>query len=611
MIRGRKEAASPQTGPSDSSQGAVPKARPRKVLSFEKSSTVGVDIGYTDVKTVRIRHVSDRQWKLLDFRRFPIPPAIRDNKKDFSDFLKKILNDFSVSKKEQIWTTVSFGHVEIRHIRIPKVPKKQILNAIYWTAKKEFPFDETTTIFDFAIQGEVTEKGIQKTAVMVYTADKEKIEEKRVLFNRIGFPLTGITVAPFAMQNFFSTQWIPTPEERVATLYIGNDHSRIDIFSKGDLVLTRGIKSGANSMLEALSETYNEREIDTRIEMPDGEEARVPVTLEERSTMDLEQARKIFLSLSPGSPPLSKDEPGFELTEKEVFKITLPAVDRLIRQVERTFEHYALTYGVAGVGKIYVSWVLEAYRPIIDYIGDQLGIKRDIIDPLDPGNPFVGDIIPPQDLLERTAFNMAVGLALSNNSRTPNAIFTYEKKEEELSIRRINRRIFGCFIGILAVCLAGFFWQLWAEDAKKVTISRLQEKLSQYSASADQNLVLSMAAKVMTRQKALKKGIRRYVGMAVISEISQRTPDNVRLINMTADLARVPEAGKKKKGEGSIVIEGVITGERDILEASLAQYMIRLEGSPMFKAPAVHKSEIEQYQKFGEVLHFIVKASLV
>ena len=610
VIREKGSAATSKMESAGSATREAPKTASRNVISLGKFTTVGVDIGFSEVKMVRTRHETDTQWRLIDFRRFPIPQDIRDNKENFSDFLNKTLTDFSVSKKEKIWSTVSFADVEIRHIRIPKVPKKQVVNAIYWTAKKESPFDETTTIFDFVIQGDVTEKGIQKTAVMVYTASKEKVEDRKRLFARSGFPLTGISMASFAIQNLLTTEWISSPQETVATLYIGNDHSRIDIFSYGNLVLTRGIKSGANSMLEALAESHDEREKDVILEMPDGEETRVPVRLEKKPPMDLEQARKVLMSLTPNAPPLTEEDPGFELTEKEVFETILPAVDRLIRQVERTFEHHTLTYGAAVVAKIYISCVLEAYRPIIDYIGDQLGIERDIIDPLGPGNPSLGNVIPPQELHERTAFTMAVGLALSKNPRTPNAIFTYQEKENEKSIRRINWRIFACFLGIMAVCLVAFLWQLWDEDIKNASAARLRKELARYGAGADQNLVLGMAAKAMTRQKGLKEGARRYLGMAVISEVSLRTPPNVRLLNITADLSRPPEAEKKNSGR-SIVIEGLISGEREILEVALAQYMIRLEASPLFSEPAVHKSEHESNQKLGEVLHFIVKASLV
>ncbi|MFH1480736.1 MAG: pilus assembly protein PilM [Pseudomonadota bacterium] len=610
VIRGKKgPSVKAGDGVAKPSGGTRPKGKSGKGLSRDRATTVGVDIGASDVKAVRIRHVSDREWKLMDFRRFPIPPGVRDIEKDLSQFLKGSLEDFGVSKKEQIWTTISYIEADIRHIRIPKVPKKQMINAIYWTAKKESSFDEDDMIFDFAVHGGIIEKGIPKTLVMVYTAGREKVEERKHLFDRAGFPLTGITVAPFAIQNFFASQWISTTQESIATLYIGNDHSRIDIFSEGKLVLTRGIKFGTNGVVEAIAEDYHEM-MERLPEASSHEEINGAVGLGSRPKIELAQARKILLSIIPDSPPLTETDPGYSLTEKDIYRVMLPAVDRLVRQVERTFEHCAMTYGTAGIGKIHMSWMLEDYRPIINYIGEQLGIEKDVLDPLDPGHPFVSDAMPPQSLQERTSFNMAVGLALSSNAYTPNALFTYREKEEENSVRRINMRIFVCFIGVIALCVAGYLWQLRAEDIKGGTVKRLRNDLNQYSVGTDENTVLQMAGKVVKNQKHLKEGSKRYLGMAVINELSQRTPSNIQLLNITVDLVGIPDASKKNGG-GNMVMEGIITGEREILESALAQFMIRLEGSPLFSAPAVHKSEIESRQPLGEVLRFIMKMSLV
>lgn len=610
VIRGKKRpSVRASDGVSKPPAGIRPKGRSGKVLSRDRATTIGVDIGVFDVKVVRIRHVNDRGWKLLDLRRFPIPPGVRDSEKDLAQFLKGSLEDFGVSKKEQIWTTISYIEVDIRHIRIPKVPKNQMINAIYWTAKKESPFDEETMIFDFAVHGEITEKGIPKTLVMVYTANREKVEERRRLFDRAGFPLTGISVAPFAIQNFFTTQWISTTQESVATLYIGNDHSRIDIFTEGKLALTRGIKFGTNSVVEAIAENYHEMAKPLARESPQvGTNGAAGV--EARTKIDLEEARKILLSIIPDAPPLTETDPGYKLTEEDIYRVMLPAVDRLIRQVERTFEHYVISYGAAGIGKIYISWMLEDYRPIITYMGEQLGMDRDILDPLDPGHPFVSDAMPPQSLQERTSYNMAVGLALSNNAYTPNALFTYREKEAENSVRRINRRIFVAFIGVMALCLAGYLWQLRTEGIEKGIVQRLRDELTRYNVGADENTILQMAGKIVKNQKHLKGGSKRYLGMAVINELSQRTPPNIQLLNVTIDLVGVPDASRKDGG-GNMVMEGIITGEREILESALAQYMIRLEGSPLLSAPSVHKSEIESRQRSGEVLRFIMKISLV
>ena len=58
--------------------------------------------------------------------------------------------------------------------------------------------------------------------------------------------------------------------------------------------------------------------------------------------------------------------------------------------------------------------------------------------------------------------------------------------------------------------------------------------------------------------------------------------------------------------EDSVEIEGLVTGERSILETTLAGYAMALKNSPMFKQIVVQKNTIEQL-KNGEALHFIIQ----
>lgn len=87
---------------------------------------------------------------------------------------------------------------------------------------------------------------------MAYTAVRTEINELKDLFNKAGFPLSGISIVPFAFQSLLRTGRIDSQQMHVASLYIGRDWSRIDIFSEGNLMLSRGIKAGVKTMLEAL-----------------------------------------------------------------------------------------------------------------------------------------------------------------------------------------------------------------------------------------------------------------------------------------------------------------------------------------------------------------------
>jgi hypothetical protein len=146
----------------------------------------------------------------------------------------------------------------------------------------------------------------------------------------------------------------------------------------------------------------------------------------------------------------------------------------------------------------------------------------------------------------------------------------------------------------------------------------LQEELAQYNPQVNQNLIMQIAAKVKSEQLILRGEAEELLGIAVLSELSALTPDNIRLVSITADLGRVPEApgkdgnsGQKKNVPKSLVIDGIVQGDSQTVEASLARYLMRLGSSPVFVNPAVHSSNLEAYQEVGEVLHFVLKMGLI
>jgi hypothetical protein len=104
----------------------------------------------------------------------------------------------------------------------------------------------------------------------------------------------------------------------------------------------------------------------------------------------------------------------------------------------------------------------------------------------------------------------------------------------------------------------------------------------------------------------------RYVNVAVIGEISDLTPANIRLINLKIT-ATVPAKAKAEKApkdaNDGIILEGLVSGERTKLDSSLAQYVMKLENSPMLRQITVGKSSIVKFRK-SEVLQFTLNAKI-
>lgn len=612
LIRGKSDSnleSSDTSSPQPAASSLIPSFS--KSFFFRKTVTIGIDIGYSALNLAKIVRFSEKQQELLDYVRVPFESDISQDSPKFSKFLKSSLADFcDSSQKFEIWCTISSARVEIRYLRIPKVSKRQIANAVYWTYQKQIPFDKKEEIFDFEILGEIREGGVTKIEVVAYTVPKHEVEALKKAFSKSGYPLTGISIVPFAIQNLLKTHWIETDEKNVCSLFIGRDWSRIAILSGGNLVLTRGIKAGIKSMIEAVREEMHASREEPSMDLIDMEDSVIEGALDEKSQIETDQARKIFSGLiHDDSFVTDVDEKKIELNfkEEEIFQMVLPALERLIRQVDRTFEHYSINFNNESMDKIYISGQIIAYNRIIDHISDQLGLPVDSMNPFHDGQNLPNELLIPESKLERESFVPAVGIALSNNSVTPNFIFTYENKEKPKIIRRINGIVFSVFLFIIAVCIGISFQQGRLNDMRNNRIAQLQQQIETFQPQVDQNMILRLAVQTNDKKQAFKGYAQKYLGLTVIGEIAKITPSHIRLNSITAELGGVLENKSKKK---ILILDGIISGDRLTFEPFLAGYLVKLKNSPIFSQPKIIKKTFETFED-EEILRFTAQLELV
>lgn len=553
-----------------------------KLLTGKRHVQVGVDIGQDKICLVKMTRTSDGKPVLVDEKIITSKKRITPDSEEYRDFLKSSLLAFSGPPNDcEIWAMMNAADVNVHYLKIPIVPRNQLENVIYWTAKKENPIEEKDVIFDYEMQGQITDQGIPKYSVMVYTAPKAEVEKVRARFSSMGVNLAGITIAPFAIQNIFRTKWVTVTETTFASLYIGNDFSRIDIFNKNNLVMTRGIKTGISSMTEAVDESVAEM-------MPNRslDKAGIAQILDE-------------LALTPGKT--LQDENGTRWNENKILEMITPALERLTRQIERTLEYYEKSVGYEKVEKLYVSSVLNAFvHPVLQYIGDQLGTPSELFDPFQGKNASAAS--SDLSLPERSALVPAIGLALSDHKHTPNAVFTYLDKNKETTRKRITRGIFAVFAAALAVCLVVLISQAIEYRHLGFKQKKLEQELSRFHPILSKEKITAMAENLKLRHQENMQYAIKYKGIAFVSELSDLTPANIRLINV--QMIMPTEGGQGQKAE-EVIIEGVVLGERNTLDALLAQYVMKLKNSPIFKGAVLQKSHMVSFKK-KEILQFTI-----
>lgn len=561
-----------------------------KIFSEKKTYTIGVDISSDFIRLARTVNTTDSKPILVDYKIVSYKHTAKGSP-EFNALLKSSVLSFCGNTANcNIWTLMSAVEVNVYRIKVPRVAKKQLDNIIYWTAKKENPFEEKDFLFDFELQGEVVDQGIPKYLVMVYTAPIAEVEKVKNLFSEMGITLTGITIAPFATQNIFRKKWMPANEVTVASLFIGNDFSRIDILSRENLAMTREIKTGITSMMEAITDTFNESGSGLKL--------------------GKEEARKMLFSIASDSDKLEETEPGFGLVKEKILDMALPALERLARQIERTLEHYTSAIGFEKVEKIYISSAMNIYEPIINYISEQLGVNAEVFD------PFVRQVAFPDvdslNLSVRMSLVPVLGLSLSDNFRTPNVIFTYQQKKREIYVKRFNRGTLAAFIMALIVCLTTLIYQGLEAKLLNGQVKKLEKEISRYNPFLTTEKIEKKATELAMKRQISRVYAERYVNVAVIGEISDLTPDNIRLINLKIT-ATVPATDKTEKvpkdANDGIILEGLVSGERARLDSSLAQYVMKLENSPILRQIKVAKSSIVKFRK-SEVLQFTLNAKI-
>ena len=585
-------------------------------MSFRKVTSVGIDLGHDDLKMIKIHRVSDRKFKIFEFVRIPFNPEISRESSQFYQFLKPILTNFCAqSKNFEIWCTTPSARVETRLIRIPKVNPKLIPNSVYWSYQKVSPFNEKDTLFDFEVLGNVEEDEKLKIDVMAYTAPKSEVKELKDLFNKAGFPLTGISIVPFAYQSLLRTGRIKTDESHISSLYIGRDWSRIDIFADGSLVLSRGIKAGVKTMLEALRTEIEGNLFELSVARSSSKDTARIQAIKKKLKHELEQAHQLFFGERHNEPGAAVEESQRLLKEDRLFKMVLPALERLVQQVERTLRHFAMQYEDARVGKIYISSSVNPHQRILAYIGEELGIATETLDPFAENPNFFSLVPSPETPSERSAFVPAMGMALSRNELTPNFLYTYKDKQKVVSSQRINRSVFAGFFLLMALCVGISFWQDRQIKSKEFNLQQLRRQLEEFTVRVDQNLIVRLVSDTQAKFRKTKEIGEKYFPVAVISELTDLTPVNVRLLSISTQVnnqmekEKAPAKGDAKE-KGTLILDGIVEGDRLTLESTLAGYLVELRNSPLFGQPTVSNKSFERFEN-KEGLRFTARLKLI
>jgi hypothetical protein len=247
-------------------------------------------------------------------------------------------------------------------------------------------------------------------------------------------------------------------------------------------------------------------------------------------------------------------------------------------------------------------------------------MPTEVLNPFKTSSNFMPQVPIPDSVSEQSSFAPAMGMGLADNSRTPNFLFTHKEKRKAERNQLINRGVFALFAILMVACVGFSFWQERLIREKETKKLQMAGHLEQYNLRVDQNLILKLVEQIRKKNKSDRAIGQKYLNIAVISEVVDLTPPNVRLLSISTQLGPMPkktppEDAKKKKGgpvakPKVLILEGIVQGDRLTLESTLAGYLMELRNSPLFDQPDISTKSLE-YSGNNQVLRFKAQLNLV
>lgn len=532
---------------------------------------MGVEIGFSTIYMVLLSRTLEGKHRFEKCQAFEFDPNSDLESPAFVALLRTALKEFSGSAKDvAIWTAPRLGGESLHHIKIPRVNPAGLPGAVYWGLQREDPFLEEETVVDFQVEeGANLGNHLSVTGALV---ERRKVGDVRQAFAHAGCPLAGIGVSLFALRNIVNLRSREKTRNPALLCQMGHQATSVSVLLDGRLVFTRNIPGGLHSLAETLV-----KELDP--------------------TPTYEEACELVLQLGndQSSPDRRQQHDG-------AMSLLRPALERTVRQIERTVQYYQSNFDTEPLETVFLGGSIAARGQLFKYISDGLPLEVIAVDPFDTPEMQASASLP-ADNADRVAYGPAFGLALEAGRGGINLAHTYKDRQQEGRQRKIATAV--TILLLLVTLGTALFYgskrlELGLLNFKRDTI---EKSLNELGPRLDAAVITEASEEVRAIQERRRAATKRYEAPALLSEVTRLTPENVSLLHVSAAMGSTvmvldPSAPKNNREktaaetEGSMLLKGVVRGERTTLETALTIYVARLVQSPIFQSVEVESTEL-------------------
>ncbi len=543
-------------------------------------SRVGLDVGSHSIKVVELLPRSDG-FEIIHFAVHEIPQEEnrgKASKRVVSRLIQEIFAEKKIHNKN-VYLSISGQQVVIRQGEFPKMPEKEMREAVKWNAQEEVLFSVEGADIDWHVMG--AQDGLQEVLTVVV----EQSVAPELIETALGADLKpkGVTVVPIALWDYDKA--LEPTQPGIATCYIdmGAERTRVYFVMDDRLLFSREIPNGGNHVTKAIMDQY------------DGPSGKLEV-----DAKMAEELKKIY-----GLP--QENETGTTpegISLKDIREHVLLPISKQVEEIYRSIEYFKNRYKQQNVNRIIFSGGASGLHGLYNYLKDNLET-----DELERCNVFMQGAthlsgLAMEDIkLMGPSLTVAAGLALGRADK-----INVLPEQYRVNIKKTLTQLAPYSAVPVAILILLFYGM-----SQRGLLEKKQKELKTKSALLtqvrqlfeDSKQPLDELEKLNKEKIRLQEEFNFLPGKdrnpvnlpEVLAELARLAPENGSFTNVEY-ATRVPKSsrtqgGATALGQGRLMlrVKGQIFGdERKVLD-SLTRFLDQMKRSPVFVKAQLDGSE--------------------
>ncbi|MFQ5841791.1 MAG: type IV pilus assembly protein PilM [Thermodesulfobacteriota bacterium] len=538
---------------------------------FKNGLHAGLDIGAHSIKVVLLKKT--RKGRFLeksvvkeipvDFRR----GERSDNQ--LAKWVRELLKAVGF-KKGRLVSIISSQDLNVRCISLPPMPQRELKEAVKWEMGKHLSFPPEEAKIDYWMLGRTKSDEREQVHLLVSALRKVDIDHLIALMKKAGIQLSLFTPKAGALWNAFQRAKESIPHESVGLIDLGGTKTYIMIIRRGILEFTREIPIGGRHITEAIMEVIS------------------PDETSSISRYEVAEGIKEKWGIPKG---MASNGAESEVSPERVYVAIRPILERLVAEIDRSFEFYKQEFNESTVEKVYLSGGTAKLANLEEYLASGLGLPVGGFHSLFEGSSD-RDVGP--ELI------VAFGTALEERGISRRDIRFIPALRKEIMVMPL----------VVAFGMTAALGTYWSVDKRYKSLRRAVEQkkrlLTQLETQMRQIVPLRETREKLIKELSLypSKLMKQPPYPEILMEISQVIPGNVTLnlvqLNGEPEVEEEKETGKRYN-RYRMKVRGVIFGKGPDRIATVARLMVGMESSPLFEdVKLLSTEENNEYSEPGD-----------